>query len=138
MFRSAIKWLMLTCGIIDDEAEVPICRYACIQLFQERVHSCCCCGVHNTPLILHSCRWLQWHEMLPHSSQQSSRKQIIACKALRPLAASDSRPSTVVMVPFCVAVGISSSISGTVADALSDFTTCHASRTDNGKQGPLP
>lgn len=46
------------------------------------------------------------------------------CVLLSPEAASERRPSTVVMTPFCVELGISKSSSGMRTDALSDFTTC--------------
>ena len=42
---------------------------------------------------------------------------------LKLLAASLSKPSTVLIVPFCVAAGISKSSSGILIVALSDFTT---------------
>ena len=45
------------------------------------------------------------------------------CSALNLSAASVSRPSTVVMHPFCVPAGISNSNSGTVAVAVSALTS---------------
>lgn len=47
----------------------------------------------------------------------------------RPVDASVSKPSTVVMTPFCVPGGISNCSSGTVTVALFDLTTCRRSRS---------
>lgn len=52
------------------------------------------------------------------------------CSARSASPASRSNPSTVVIVPFWVAGGISNSSSGTLAVAASDFTTCMAQSSD--------